>query len=359
MPKKSAKRIRATLLILTATLCGLGLFFVFEASTAESFSAYGHPYYFVKRQAMWLGIGLIGLLLSSKLPIKLWQKTSPVLYFSSLILLTLVFIPGLGLELNGAMRWIDLGPITFQPIEFAKLALISFFSSWMSQHQRLAPFIFLTAIPSLLLLLQPDMGSLLILVSICFSLFYLAGGSVKKLLPFGVGALVLLALAVVSSPYRLKRMRTYLNPNSDPLGDSFHIKQITIALGNGGWLGQGLGNSKQKHAYIPEASSDSVFAIVAEEIGFIGSSVILVLFGVYFYTAFKIAKLQKDGSFEQLIAWGILIWLGAQTLLNLAAIVALVPLTGLPLPFFSYGGTSLVMTMVGTGILLNLSTSYN
>lgn len=359
MPKKKVKGYRTPLFILTAILCVIGLFFVFEASTAESFSTYAHPYHFVQRQAIWLGIGLVGLIIASKLPIHFWQKLAPILYVVSLILLALVFIPGLGLELNGAKRWIDLGPVTFQPIELAKLALIIFFSSWIGQHQRLGPFLFLTLLPSVLLLLQPDMGSLLILLTISFSLFYLAGGSLKKLLPFGAGVIVLLLVAVVSSPYRLKRIKTYLNPDSDPLGNSFHIKQITIALGNGGWLGQGLGNSKQKYAYIPEASSDSVFAIVAEEVGFTGSTIILGLIATYFYLVFKIAESQKSNSFEKFVAWGILIWLSGQTLLNLAAVVALVPLTGLPLPFFSYGGTSLVMALVSTGILLKLSSGYN
>lgn len=359
MPKKSVKAYRTPLFILTFLLCALGLFFVFEASTAESFSTYDHPYHFVQRQAIWLGVGLGGLIVASFVPIKIWQKFSSILYITSLVLLTLVFIPGLGLELNGAKRWIDLGPVTFQPIEFAKLALIIFFSSWMSQHQRLGPFIFLTILPSTLLLLQPDMGSLLILIMISFSLFFLAGGSLGKILPFGIGAVFLLVAAILSSPYRLKRIKTYLNPDLDPLGDSFHIKQITIALGNGGWFGQGLGNSKQKYAYIPEASSDSVFAIVAEEVGFLGSSLIITLFAAYFYSAYRVATSQKNGSFRQLVAWGILIWISSQTLLNLSAVVALVPLTGLPLPFFSYGGTSLVMALVSTGILSKLSSGYN
>ncbi|MBD3250560.1 MAG: stage V sporulation protein E [Candidatus Pacebacteria bacterium] len=356
MPKKSSTSSRLTVfLVVTVLLVGLGLFFVFESSTAESFTLRGHPYHFVNRQAMWLAVGLVGAIAAYLTPIAWFKKAAGLFYLGSLFLLSLVFVPGLGLELNGARRWIDLGFVPFQPIELAKLALIIFFAKWMSRHQRLGPFVFLTGLPSLILLLQPDMGSLLILLVISLGLYFLAGGGVKKLLPVGIIGFLLLVLAVVASPYRLKRLKTYLNPDIDPLGSSFHIKQITLALGNGGWLGQGLGNSKQKYAYIPEASSDSIFAIVGEEVGFVGSSLILILFASYFYLGYQIAQSQDSGSFEQLTAWGILIWLAAQTMLNLAAVVALVPLTGLPLPFFSYGGTSLVMALVGTGLLVKLA----
>ncbi len=341
--------------IITLILSLIGLFFVFEASTAESFASFGHQYHFLQRQAMWLGLGLVSLLGTICLPIKFWQKSAPFLFIFSLVILCLVFIPGIGLELNGARRWLMIGGLSIQPIEFVKLAIIIFFASWMSQHQRFAPFVFLSFLPSLFLFLQPDMGSLLIVLAIVLGLYFISGGNLKLILPaIAVVGLVLL-VAILFSPYRLKRLKTYFNPESDPLGASFHIRQITLALGSGGWFGQGLGNSKQKYAYIPEASSDSIFAIMAEELGFVGSSVVLGLISCYFYLIYRVANQQPTNSFAQLTAYGILFWLSSQTLLNLAAVVALVPLTGLPLPFLSYGGSALVMALLASGILIRLN----
>jgi cell division protein FtsW len=176
------------------------------------------------------------------------------------------------------------------------------------------------------------------------------GGSIKKLSPFVLGFGLILILAVVFSPYRVRRVQTFLNPESDPLGASFQIRQITLALGSGGLWGRGLGNSQQKYAFIPEASSDSIFAIVAEEVGFVGSLVIILLFMYYFYTLLQVSQSLKDGSYSQLLISGLLILVAGQTLLNLGAIVALVPLTGLPLPFFSYGGSSLISLLFLNGV---------
>ncbi len=358
MTKKKLVSTRLALTAIVLFLTLIGLFFVFEASTAESFAKYGHQYHFVKRQAIWIGAGWLGLLMAASLPFKFWKTISTFFYFLSIFLLAAVFVPGLGLELNGARRWISLGPVSFQPVEVVKLSLALFFSVWMARHQRLIPFVFLLSIPSLILMLQPDVGSLLILLSIGTGLFFVAGGDLKKMLPVVAVGFVGLALAILSSSYRLKRVKTFFNPAADPLDSSFHIRQIMLALGSGGLLGQGLGNSRQKYAYIPEASSDSIFAIVAEEVGFVGSGVILTMFAFYFYLIYRLANQQKTGSQAQLCLYGILIWLAGQTLLNLGAVVALVPMTGLPLPFFSYGGSSLVMVLVANGIMLSAAKSH-
>jgi len=353
--KKKLFSAQLVLFILTIFLSLLGLFFVFEASIAESYASFGHPYHFVKQQSMWFALGLFALTAASLIPMKFWKKTAFVWYLLSLVLLILVFIPGIGMELNGAKRWFSFGNLpSIQPIEFVKFSLITFFASWMSKHQRLEPFLFLTAIPALLIILQPDLGSLLVLLCIAFGLYFLAGGRLKILLSVGSAGLVLLALAILTSPYRLKRLKTFLNPESDPLGASFHIRQITLALGSGGLTGQGLGNSRQRFSYIPEAASDSIFAIIAEEIGFIGCLIIILMFFLYFYLAYKIVAKNSD-RFSKLVGFGIILWISSQALLNLAAIVALVPLTGLPLPFFSYGGSSLVMVLFASGVLLRIA----
>ena len=340
------------LLAVAVGLSVIGLIFVFEASGAESYNIFGEPYHFVKLQSLRLVMGLVGLIVVRFVPIKLWQKTSSLLYLLGVGLLLLVFVPGLGSELNGARRWLMLGALQFQPVELTKFAIIIFFSAWMSKHQRLLPFLFLTGLPAGLLLLQPDFGSMLVVISIAFGVYYMAGGSLGKILLLAMSTGLVLALMVIASPYRLERLNTFLSPESDPLGSSFHIRQITIALGRGSWFGQGIGQSKQKYSYIPEASSDSIFAIVAEEIGFAGSLVLATIFFYYLHLGLKIAATNKPGTFPYLLASGVVIWIAAQTLLNLAAVVALVPLTGIPLPFFSYGGTSLITILIATGLLL-------
>lgn len=344
------------LLLVTTVISLIGLLFVFESSTAESFSTFGHPYHYVKSQAVWLGVGFITLFISSFIPINFWKKLSPLFFIITLLALIMVFIPGFGLKLNGARRWFSLsGLVTIQPVEIAKFSIVTFFATWMAKHQRLLPFLFLTSLPVTLLLLQPDLGSTLIVLAIAMGMYFVAGGQMKYIFLISGLGLILVLAAIFSSDYRMKRVSTFFNPELDPLGSSFHIRQITLALGRGGLMGKGIGESKQKYNYIPEASSDSILAIVAEEIGFIGSIIVITLFTSYFFITYKIALKFASDSFEHILAMGILIWISSQTLLNIAAVVALVPLTGMPLPFFSYGGSSLVMVMLATGVLAKLS----
>lgn len=328
---------------------------MFESSLAEAFSLVGDQYHFVRLQAGYLVVGWCALVAAYLTPFKLWQKAAPFLYGFGLFLLILVFIPGFGREINGAHRWLFIGPVRGQPIEFVKLGVIMFFASWMVKHQRLLPFLLLTGLPVLLALLQPDLGSSLVLTSTAFALYFVAGGKIKPFAAISAVAVILLTILIVTSPYRLERLQTFFNPELDPLGSSFHIRQITLALGSGGWFGQGIGNSRQKFSYIPEASTDSIFAIVAEEIGFLGSLSIIALFVLYIGCAYRIITQTKQGAFGQLVGIGLLLWISAQVILNLSAVVALVPLTGVPLPFFSYGGSSLIMILLATGILLRLS----
>ena len=346
------------LISLTIILTLLGILFVFDASVAEAFRTFNNQYHFLKQHLIWAILGIIIMFLASLIPLSWWKKLSKPIFISGLILLIMVFIPGIGRELNGAHRWIFLGNLRFQPIEPFKIALIIFFANWLSQHQRTLPFLFTTGLPALLILFQPDLGSLLIMGIIAFGMFFIAGGKIFHILGISGLAILFLLVVIFSSNYRTERLNTFLHPQSDPLGSGFHIRQITLALGRGGVAGQGIGNSRQKFSYIPEASTDSIFAIIAEEVGFIGSSILIILFGVYFFIASKIANTASD-PFPMLLGWGIVIWIAAQTLLNLAAVVALVPLTGIPLPFISYGGSSLIMILLANGILLRIAKEYN
>lgn len=345
------------LVLIALTLSLVGTLFVFEASVAESYALVGNQYHFFIQHLRWLAVGWVTLITTMVLPTAWWKKLAPLIYVATIFLLIMVLIPGIGLELNGARRWIQISSFTLQPVEPLKLSLILFFASWLSKHQRTVPFLFLTVIPVGLLLLQPDLGSSLIILVTAFGLFFAAGAKLSHFLLLTCLGILAVMLLILVQPYRLERLTTFLNPELDPLGSSFHIRQITLALGNGSWFGQGIGGSKQRFSYIPEASSDSIFAIIAEEVGFIGASTIIIFFGLYLFTAQKIVQQQQPGSFSYLLGIGITIWISAQTILNLAAVVALVPLTGLPLPFVSYGGTALVMTLSATGILSRMGTT--
>ncbi len=304
------------LLIVTLVMSFIGLIFVFESSTAESFALVGNQYHFLIQHSIGLFLGLLALFVGMMIPSKFWIRTSLIWYILGIFLLILVFVPGLGLTLNGARRWISIGGLIFQPIEFVKFSVIVFFASWLSKHQKFAPFLFLTAIPTILIILQPNLGSLLLLLSIVGSMFFVAGGDIKKILLTLACGIPIVVILILSSSYRLKRLTTFLNPESDPLGASFHIKQITLALGRGGWTGKGIGNSNQKFSYIPEASTDSIFAIIAEEIGFIGSIGILSLFVIFFYNAYKIVSNSQESKDIKLMGMGIIMWIGLQVILN-------------------------------------------
>jgi cell division protein FtsW len=345
------------LFILTIFLCLLGLLFVFEASVAEAFATFGDQWYFVRQQSMWLGVGLAGMVAGVLIPLSFWRSISKVLFAVSILLLFAVFLPGLGKEVNGAQRWINLGVLSLQPVEVLKFSMVMFYADWLTKHQKLGTFLLFTLLPVGLLFLQPDMGSALIVLGIAFGMYFAAGAPLKTFSFISLAGVAVLALAIIISPYRFQRLTTFINPDSDPLGASFHIRQITIALGNGGWLGQGIGKSRQKFSYIPEASTDSIFAIIAEEIGFIGSLILFSLFMLYIHWGLKIVGKTEPHSYEHLVSMGIVLWIGLQIMLNLSAVVALVPLTGIPLPFFSYGGTSLVMVLCVTGILVGIGRS--
>jgi cell division protein FtsW len=335
----------------------LGIFSVYTASTSEALAMTGDPFFLIRQHLVRVVVGIMGFSAIQYVPLSFWKKLSPFGYVACLVALVVVFLPGIGLELNGAHRWVSLGGVVIQPIEIVKLSLTLFFATWLTPQKKAVSFAFLVGCIALLVIAQPDLGSLLLILMTTLGQYFMAGGKLQTLGMFGAAGVVFVLIAVLLSPYRLQRLTTYLDPHSDPLGASFHIRQIILGLGNGGWLGQGLGQSKQKYAYIPEPSTDSIFAIVSEEVGFVGSVAILALFGYFWRCGTTILKALPLESFESKWGWGVLIWIGGQVLLNISAVVALVPLTGVPLPFFSYGGSSLVMIWLGTGILVKLASS--
>ncbi len=330
-----------------------GLLFIFDASVPDSLQNFGTPWHYASRHFVWILLGFSAFLGLSFIPSSTWKKIAPFAFGLAVILLIAVLIPGIGSRLQGAQRWILLGPVPIQPSEITKLSLILFFSTWLAKHQRFAPFLFFTTLIALLVMLQPNMSTAVILSLLSTILYFLAGGKLKPLFLFGGVATLLAAILILAAPYRRERLMTFINPESDPLGKSYHIRQITLALGRGGVFGQGIGLSKQKQHYIPEAANDSIFAIFAEETGFVGSVFLIALYGILIKTGLQITAAQTERE-QYLVAAGVTTWFALQILFNLAAMVALVPLTGVPLPLLSYGGSAYLSNMAGLGLLLRL-----
>ncbi len=331
-----------------------GLLMVYDSSQVEAYQKFSDSYHFFKSQALWMVLGFLGLAIFSFIDYHILQKFSLIAFAGSVVLLLLVFVPGLGVEAGGAHRWLKLG-ITIQPAELIKLAVILLFANLFQKGTRAAPFLITVALVSLIVgLLQKDLGSAIVFNLIAFGIYFVAGGPIIGFLGFlGLGILGFVGF-VLTSPYRMRRVLAFLDPFSDPQGFSYHISQVLIALGSGGILGLGIGQSRQKFAYIPEVTTDSIFSVIGEEFGLVGGFVLLVIFGFIFSRGIKIAQNAPD-NFGKLLAAGLTIWLGAQAIINLAAMVSLVPLTGVPLPFISYGGSALLANLISVGILINIS----
>ena len=352
--KKQTKSFDSRFLFITFLLLALGLIAVADASAPQALSLFSDRYYFVKQQLIWGGVGVILLFIVSRIHYSFWEKIATPVFWLSVIFLVLVLVPGLGITALGAKRWIVLGFLRFQPSELTKLTLAIYLAKVASKGKSPLSFIVPITVLGALIMLQPDLGTTLITVGIGMAQIFYSG--VNLLTIFGVGGLGALATfgLIMVSPYRRARFMTFLQQSQDPLGRDYHIRQILLALGSGGVIGTGLGQSRQKYLFLPEAATDSIFAIIAEEIGFIGSLVLIIIFAAFIYRGIMIAS-RAPNKFSQVLALGLTAWIGGQAILNIAAMVALVPLTGIPLPFFSYGGSSLVMILVSCGILLNIS----
>jgi len=352
--------------ILTTTIFALlvfGLVALSSAGIAISQSRFGDPYYFFKHQ-LFFGVlpGLALMYFVQKIDYHFWKKFAFLFFAANLFLLILVFIPGLGLRFQGASRWISLGWFSFQPSEMLKLSIILYLAAWLeSKREKSAdffegfiPFIAIVGIVGFLIIKQPDMGTLGTIVLIAMAIYFMSGARFSHIAAMlGLGAAAFAALVKVES-YRMGRLMVFLHPELDPRGIGYQINQALLAIGSGGIFGLGLGHSRQKFNYLPEPVGDSIFAIIAEEIGLIGAGALVLLFVFFAMRGLKIAKKAPD-TFGRLVAVGITSWVVFQALINISAISGLIPLTGITLPFVSYGGTSLIFLMIGVGILLNIS----
>lgn len=342
------------LFFLVLALSLFGLVMVYNASTFESFQLYGEKYHFLISQAKWLGIGLLSLGIFSLIPLSLIQKIAPVFFGFTFILLILVLIPNIGDSALGARRWFNLGSFSLQPTELVKLSLSLYLSAWLIKRRSFWSYFIILGLVLGLVMLQPDLGTAIVIIFSSVVTYYVSGANWIYIVLLGVlGSLGGIGL-IMTSAYRKARLLTFLNPGQDPLGSSYHIRQALITIGSGGLFGLGLGQSKQKYQFLPQVTTDSIFAVIAEEIGFFGSVILISALFWLIYKAFKIARLAAD-DFSRLLATSIAAWLAIQITINLSAMLALLPLTGVPLPFISYGGSSLVISLTAVGLLLNIS----
>jgi cell division protein FtsW len=357
-----ARRTTYLLLGSTAFLVLGGLVMVLSASSVSAYARYGDSFLFFQRQAAAAVLGVLALLLTSRMRYRVWQRLAMPILAITVLLLVVVLHPATGVAAYGSSRWMELGPVTIQPSEIAKLALVVFTAAILARKWgRLAELghLALPLVPVVLLvcglvMLQPDLGTTLILAGTVFLLLFTAGVRLRYLLLSGVLGTAIGVALIMGADYRRVRLLAFLDPWGDATNTGYQLVQSLIALGSGGWTGVGLGASRQKWLYVPNAHTDFIFSILGEELGLLGELAILVAFGLLIFAGVRVATRAPD-VFGRLLAAGIVSWLGLQTLINLGAVTGLLPITGVPLPFLSYGGSSLVVSLAAVGILVNIA----
>lgn len=359
----SLKPLDRPFLLVILTLLGIGLMMIASVGVVYGQVRFGDEYYFFKQQLVGLGAGLLFLYIFQRIDYRVWRRFVVPIFFVALGLLILVFIPGFGTTVYGAARWVEIGPISFQPSEVMKLAIILYLAAWLSSKGRaktadffegFVPFLALLSLVGFLIIKQPDTGTLGLIFLVALSIYFASGANLAHIFALFLGGVVFLALLIKMAPYRLQRFLVYLNPEHDPQGFGYQMTQALLAIGSGGIFGVGLGQSRQKFNYLPEPVTDSIFAVLGEEMGLVGATTVIFLFLFVAWRGLRIASLAPD-DFGKYVAVGITSWIVLQAFINIAAITGLIPLTGIPLPFISYGGTSLAGLLAAVGILLNIS----
>ncbi len=351
------------LFAITILLLIFGLVVLSSAGVVEGEKKFGSAYYYLNHQLL-LGVlpGLVLMFLLSKVDYKFWKKVSLPVLLGALFLLALVFIPPFGHGLKGATRWINVWGFSFQPSELLKLGLIIYLAAWFGNRDErirnwtygMAPFFLVLSFVAALLALQPDIGTLIVVTLISLAIYFFAGSELKHLLiVFGVIVCALMIM-IWLEPYRLDRIRTFVDPSVDPRGISYQLNQSLIGVGSGGMFGVGFGKSTQKFGFLPEVIHDSIFAVIVEELGFVGASFLIGLFLLFAFLMVWTANGITD-KFGKLVVMGMTTWVIGQAFLNIMAITGLAPLTGIPLPFVSYGGTAMIVLLAGMGIVLNVA----
>ena len=359
------RRYDATLVLVVAVLTAFGLVMVASASTSIAERAYGDPLHYFWRQSMHVAVATAALVLAARLPIRLWQRTGPFLMVVAVALLALVLVPGIGREVNGASRWLGVGVFNLQPSEFAKLAFVIWLARDVVRREEtiraapggvIKPLALLVAV-SVLLFLEPDHGTIFVLCATVFAVLFLAGVPLSRYSALACAAAVALTAAVLlHKEYVLHRLTSFIDPFADPFGSGFQLTQSLIAIGRGGWLGVGLGEGVQKLFYLPEAHTDFLFAVLAEEFGLVGTVTIVGLYTFIVLRALAIGRNAEAARerFAAYLAWGIGLLLGLHAFINIGVNIGALPTKGLTLPLMSYGGSNLLVSAVSIGILLRI-----
>ncbi len=346
---------RYKLVYLIYALVLIGLIFISFSSIAEATVTAGDKLYFIKKQLLWVGIGTIGFYLATKIKIDFIKFNSTWLFYGSILLLCLLFIPGISQQTLGARRWINLGPLAIQPSEIFKLSATIFFAKLFSipQNQTIKNLIIYLGIPLVLIILEPNLSTAILITVIGITIYYLSGGEIVSLFGLSFVMVILSFVLIFSSPYRLARFNSLLNLDSDSNSTSYHSSQMILALTSGHFTGKGFANSEEKYRYLPKISTDSILAVIGEETGFIGICVIVFLYTIITLHLIKISQIVHD-PFQSLFTAGVACWITFQSLINISAVAGLIPLTGIPLPLISYGGSSLVTLMFALGLVQNI-----
>jgi cell division protein FtsW len=361
-PRDERSGLFLALAFLIAVFNLLGLVMVMSASSVIALDDYGSSWYFVVRQAAWAAVGTVALVVVARIDYHRWRRFGGPFLLVSVVLLLLVLVPGVGVGANGATRWIGVGSLTFQPSELAKLAVLIWVADLLSRRAAvmrntkatLRPVIVVLALVATLVMLQPNLGTTIVIAAVTLSLCYVGGAPLVPLTgwaTFGIGAATALALA---APYRRDRVLTFLNPWADPMDKGYQNIQSLVGLANGGLFGRGLGAGTAKWGFLPYAHSDFIFAVIGEELGLIGAAAVVALFVLLGLVGVRIA-LHAPDRFGLLLATGVTAWFCVQAFVNIGAVIGILPITGVPLPFVSAGGSSLVFGMAGAGLLLSVA----
>ena len=356
------RKLDIPLIITVFLICIYGIVMIYSASSVWAEYKFNDKFHYVLMQSIFFIIGIILMIIVSKVPYKYYLKKSNMILLICFILLILVLMPGIGSVRNGSRSWFGVAGLGIQPSEFMKLALIIFTSKYIYNNPKdmrsvkkgAFPILIVTMLSFFLIMLQPDFGTGTILVMTIVAMLFISGVDFSFFIKIGMLGMVGVCVLIVIAPYRMERIVSFLNPWSDPLGTGFQAIQSLYAIGPGGLFGMGFGNSIQKHFYLPEPQTDFIFSVISEELGIIGIISVAFLFLIIILRSIKISIKAPD-NFSKFLTFGIIFQLSFQTLLNLSVVVGLVPVTGVTLPFFSYGGSSLIITLISIGIILNIS----
>lgn len=346
---------KSPLLFFCFGLIIFGLIFISISSLSEANSTVGDKYYFLKRQAIWLLLGTISLYVFSKIKLGFLKKVALPLYIVSILSLIIVLIPGIGNQALGARRWINLGFFSIQPSELVKFASIIYFPFLFSEEKNrtIKSLLIYLFIPFVLIIIEPNLSTAILVSAIVISIYFISGGNIFELLKITPLFLIGILILIVISPYRRARLEALIKPNQEQTAARYHSNQLIMAIGSGKIFGKGFANSEQKNKYLPKVSTDSILAVVGEETGFVGISIVLYLYVSLINYLYRLAKIIEE-PFQQLIIIGVACWIAYQTMINMSAIVGIIPLTGVPLPFISYGGSSLLTLFAAIGLIRNI-----